>query len=142
MLFAKFAIDLLWSLVVLFHASLFLRNRPDQWYKYAVPLALNVILVCGRVRPEENRIQWRKFPGQILAFIAILTFFDVCEEFRVNFYTQDLGLVMYLYVRFAFWGFLSLYATEVSQILIPMFFMVRPVYGLFTILYMSYLRGS
>lgn len=141
-MFAKFAIDLLWALVVLFHASLFLRNRPDQWYKYSVPLALHVIFASGRVRPEENRVRWRKFPGQILLVVAILTFVDVCEEFRVNFYTQDLGLVMYLYVRFAFWGFLSLYATEVSQILIPIFFMVRPVYGLFTVLYVIYVRGS
>ena len=141
MLSTKVAVDILWALLVVYHASLFLKNLPDRWYKYSVTLALQVISVSGRVRFEENRVQWRKLPGQVLLLIGLLTFAAVCDEFRDNFYTQELGLAMYLYVRFAFWGLLALYATEVSQILIPMFSMVKPEYALLTILYVGYRRG-
>lgn len=131
----KKVVDMVWVMVVLHHASILVENVPES--KNAVATALLISSVCGRVCRRGRRVQSLDFPPQVLFVIAMRTLVVCTKEFQEEFQeeleedsSEDMSLGTFFKTRFGFWIVLSLYATDCSQVILPMFFMVRPVHAM------------
>jgi len=72
-------------------------------------------------------------PGPVIMLIVFLLCVevsdDVIKEFGDDVYDLD-EILDYFYVHFAFWICIAVKATDISQVLLPMFLMVRPFHCL------------
>lgn len=98
---------------------------------FGVVLSVLWVVRCGRMMNDASRVPWIKVPGSLLSLVLILVLAVYSRDVHDEFLAMDMGLYKYMYMRFAFWGFLSIYAIEVSQVLVLMFMMVRPFHCIF-----------
>lgn len=127
-----------WVVLLFYHASLMMEVLPKSTFIHAIPIGMVLSFRCGRVRSEDLRVSWVDLPGSLTLVVAILTAFVYTHDVSTEFLAQDKTIGTYLYKRFAFWGFLSMNATAVSQVLIPMFMMVRPWHCLFLMMTLTF----
>ena len=121
----------MWVLIIIHHGSLLNHSLPGYFCSFAIPVSLLISSVYGRVVKEENRRAWTlKLPGQLIMLVAFSLIVEFIDDFQKNFSEgADVGvaqIVVFLYVRFAFWICLAVKATDVSQVVLPMFMLVRP----------------
>lgn len=121
-------VNTLWVLATLYHANLIWHAVPESMFVYAIPMGLAISFRCGGLSWKDHRVEWKKFPNSLVLLLVILTVAVYSKEFADDFYTQDVNLGMYLYERLGFWALLSMNATDVCQVLLPMFMLVRPLH--------------
>lgn len=111
-----------WVLLTLRHASRTLEVVPEHWCSPAIAVGILISSLCSSIVKEERRLPWNlKLPAQAVFFMAFLLLVDFSREYK------GLEDAKHLYVHFSFWGLLFVQATDISQVLLPMFLLVRPV---------------
>lgn len=123
---AEVVVNTIWVLATLYHANLIWHAVPEFMFTHAIPIGLAISFRCGELSWEDMRVEWKKFPRSLELLLLILTVVVYSKEFSDDFHTQDVNLGTYLYERFGFWALLSMNATDVCQVLLPMFMLVRP----------------
>lgn len=127
----KKVFEIAWVVVVLHQASILVKNLPES--KNAVATALLMSCVCGRLCRRDRRVTWLNLPPQVLFVIAMRTLSVYTKELQEEF-SEDMNLGTFVKTRFGFWAVLSLYATDFSQVVLPMFLMVRPVHAIVVVI--------
>lgn len=125
-------VDAVWVVATLFHAVLLLQVLPDVSF-FGVLIGTITVVRCGRLCRDSSRILRITLPKPLVAVVAILVFVVYWHDVSEELLDVKMGFYQYMYMRFGFWCVLSMYATEVSQVLVPMFMMVRPFHCLFLV---------
>lgn len=129
-MFFDFVANVGWVVITVFHASILHDNMSGRWYPIAIPITLLISSVYGHIVEEERRWRWTMtLPGPLLVLVMILIcadfVFDLDSEVDLEVFDLD-EIIGYFYVHFPFWLCVAVKATDVSQVLLPMFMMVRP----------------
>ncbi len=130
-------------LLTLRHALRASEVVPDHWYSPAITLGILISSLCSRVVKEEMRLPWDlKLPTPLVYFVAFLLSVDWSLEFFLSLelfevFEEDNDLydwmehgarfAHHLRMHFTFWVLLFVQATDISQVLLPMLLLVRPV---------------
>ena len=123
--------NLVWVAIVANHSRLLKDAVPEGWCKLAIPVGLVISSNYGQIVKPDRRWEWKlKLPAQLLLFVGVITAYaylmEIVDEFEVP---EDRGferIVEYVYVHFGLWMWLCVKATDVSQVLLPMYMLVRP----------------
>ena len=127
----------------LYHARMLWDATPESMFRQAIPIAVAISFKYGRLRWEDRRVMWLHVPNPLVPVVVVLTGASYCNELVKDFYGDSAGgLATYLHERLGFWVFLSLNATDVAQVLLPMYMMVRPVHGLLVFIVLGVQRGN
>lgn len=128
----------------LYHARMLWDATPESMFRHAIPIAVAISLKYGRLRLEDRRVVGLHVPNSLVPVVVVLTGASYSNELVKDFYGHSSagGLATYLYERLGFWVFLSLNATDVAQVLLPMYMMVRPVHGLLVFIVLGVQRRN
>lgn len=128
--------DYIWVIVTCVHANLLKEVIPKTWSISGITLGLVLSSKCGCIARETSRVQVRIRPEtrrRIVFLILVKTCLAFFNEVVVHF-DMSFTYLYYVYRHLGFWFCLGFYATDIFQVLIPMYMMVKPSYCWFLIL--------
>lgn len=115
-----------WVVATLYHAMLLWNATPVYMFRHAIPIAAVISLMYGRLRCDDRRVVWLHVPSSLVLVMVIQTGAAYLDEYGNGFYGQSIGeLALDLHKRLGFWVLLSLNATDATQVLLPLYMMVR-----------------
>lgn len=135
---SEFIGNVSWVLLTILHASLLRDDLPEGWCPTAIPVALMISSIFGLAASEESRWRWTlKIPGPLIILVVL----GLCVEFWVEINDEvEEDVRLYFSTYFGFWLCVAVKATDISQVLLPMFLLVRPVHCVILVLVLSFYR--
>lgn len=129
-MFLENFVKLCWILATLYHGILLWKGTSVALFRYAIPIAVVISVWCGRLfRWRHPRAQLVALPRPLVPVVVMLTGVAYSNELNKEIFEHSVHLGTYLYERVCFWGLLCLNATNVSQVVLPMFMVVRPIHS-------------
>lgn len=128
-----------WVLLTMTAGLRAIEVAPDRWYINAIPVGTLISSMCSTIVEEERRWPWKlKMPGKLRVFVAVILSAEWAREFASKYHDLDelstmkdvVEFMKYINKHFSFWYLLVVKATDVSQVLLPMFLLVRPYHCL------------
>ena len=126
-----------WVVATLEHATLLWRAAPDSMFLHAILIAVTISFRSGRIRWVDERVVWVKPPDRLVVVLVILVSATFYSELSTDFSKKNVTIGSYLYENLGFWALLSMNATDISQVAIPMWMMVRPLQAMLGILFVA-----
>lgn len=136
--FVSFVGNVVWVIITCFNAKLLLEALPESWFRPAIPISMIISSLYGRIA-KERKTWWIKLSRAHLWLVGVVT---VAVYLKLSVGTDVLhisDIVRHIYVHFAFWVCLSVKATDLSQVVLPMMLLIRPVHCAVLILVLTLL---